>query len=166
MALFKKGFFDFRNARQRQADYEAYQAYMFPLGEAQREWIAGLLSGVPKKNGPEKGLFGFYMCKERYIEGKQAGLEDDRCWKDAFRHLSRQRSLVGKANIPYIFAAVMLDFSATSEEDYPTIAQVQALQKRLFAGADKQPNLDARPRAKTADIMTGERQNGQPTEKA
>lgn len=142
MAIFKKSFLDFRSSSQKKQDYEEFQRYMFPFGEDQRRCVERALLGVPKVTPANKLMFLFLVAKERYLELQLEDQDEQTCRLEALRALQKWR-FSHKDNLPYLYSLVMLDLRVESLENYPTVREIYAFQKRLFPNGLKHPDWSA-----------------------
>lgn len=144
VSIFKKSFFEYRSSAQKAQDYEKFQEYMFPYGEAQRKCAERVLEAAPKKTPKERMFFLFLVAKERYIERKLEGCGVEKCREDALKYLQRFR-FAPKENLAFVYALAMLDLAMTEPEEYPTAQQVYSLSQELFPENLKNPNWSVLP---------------------
>ena len=142
MAIFKKSFFDRRNAAQKAADYSAFEAYMYPLGDEQRKMIRLALQGAPRPGREEEMMFIFLTAKERYIECQMEGSDAARCREEAWK-VTRRWRFTNRENLPYIFTLMLLDMDTEELESYPSYHDIYQLMTDLFPGDWKTPDWSA-----------------------
>ena len=127
--------FRFRSKKQEQKEQEAYAAWAFPYGAAQREKIRDLLGELLPRENAAISLVIFLTGKEAYCD-KDGDQEEDGGKRDplldAADALRRSGLRVKKQHLPVYLALILADSRVDAELAYPTAEELREMAARLL----------------------------------
>ena len=125
--------FRFRSKKQEQKEREAYAAWAFPYGPAQKEKIRALLTQLLPKEDAAIAMVIFLMGKEAFCD-KDGEREDDELrnpLRDAAEALQHSGMRVRKQHLPLYLALILADSRVDERLLYPEVEELAAMAEQL-----------------------------------
>ena len=116
--------FEFKSRKQREDDLAAFNARIFPYGNAQREKITDLLEQLCGSESDKMNLFHYLSIKDKYM-----AMEIEELNEECIRKLKKSvRSTLKRKDEDIFYCCLALciaDLKAGAELDYPDIEELK-----------------------------------------
>ena len=125
--------FRFRSKKQQEKDLQAYTAWAFPYGAAQREKVAALLAQLFPREDAAIALVIFLTGKEAFCdrEGDREDVVDRDPLQDAAQALRSSGMRVPKDHVPLYLALILADSRVDEGLAYPEAGELREMAASL-----------------------------------